>query len=127
MVTLAETTELSEMHDALGKWTQLWPSHKKEKSVSQGEKRVSQGDTATCLCHADNCQTATSNVQKYLEDKFVRNSAESGYGGGGCGGGGGGVVWWVGVLGGVVWYGVGGGITWGSRSSTRPIAPAIRG
>ena len=69
MVTLAETTELSEMHDALGKWTQLWPSHKSpkkashkaKKCVSEGDTIVSQGDTATCLCHADNCQTATSN------------------------------------------------------------------
>ena len=87
MVTLAETTELSEMHDALGKWTQLWPSHKKKNASHKAKKSVSQGDTATCLCHADNCQTATSNLQKYLEDKNLRNSEESGCGGwGGCGG-----------------------------------------
>ena len=77
MVTLAETTELSEMHDAVGKWTQLWPrlTHWR-KNVSQGDTIVSQGDTATCLCHADNCQTATSNVQKIVGgqmfEKFCR-------------------------------------------------------
>ena len=43
MVTLVETTELSEMHDAEAKWTQLW--------------KISEGDTDTCLCHADKCQT----------------------------------------------------------------------
>ena len=81
MVTLAETTELSEMHDAVGKWTQLWPR------LTHWRKIVSQGDTATCLCHADNCQTDTSNLQKKI---FARNILEKFWRllnlGGGCGG-----------------------------------------
>ena len=92
MVTLAETTELSEMHDAVGKWTQLWPSHK-AKNASHKETQSSHKATQS---HVSVMQTTARQLlqtcKKYLEDKFVRNSAESG-----CGGGG---VVWCGVVGG---------------------------
>ena len=66
MVTLVETTELSEMHDAEAKWTQLW--------------KISEGATATCLCHADNYQT--KNGQKYISRNSDKNVSEDGITGG---------------------------------------------
>ena len=80
MVTLGETTELSEMHDAVGKWTQLCPRliHCR-KNVSQSRKtshKETQSSLKATQPHVSVMQTTTRLLLQTSKKIFARNIFE---------------------------------------------------